>query len=93
MAARLLISSLDRTNSDSQPLATAARNLPQQRPVRRPRCINCLFGLVVLDLHMDRQPDAATVRRLRGALSSGQSGDQGVISQFSYLVKWQQGKG
>ena len=94
MAAQLLISSLDRTNSDSQPLATAARTFLNNGLSNDPRCINCLFGLVVLDLHMDRQPDAATVQRLREALGSGPVGATEVsISQFSYLVKWQQGKG
>ena len=94
MAAQLLISSLDRTDSDSRPLAAAARTFLDNGLSNDPRCINCLFGLVVLELHMDRQPDAATVQRLREALGSGQVGATEVsISQFSYLVKWQQSEG
>ena len=50
-----------------------------------------MFGLIVLDLHQDRQPDPALITRLADALRSGYVGPTKVsISQFSYLVKWQQ---
>lgn len=94
MAAQLLISSLDKAGRDPQPLAAAARTFLNNGLINDPRCINCLFGLLVLDLHLDNQPDAALVEHLRDMLASGDVGATEVaISQFSYLVKWQQSDG
>ncbi|MCB1641060.1 MAG: hypothetical protein KDI37_04950, partial [Xanthomonadales bacterium] len=94
MAAQLLISSLDKAGRDPQPLADAARTFLNNGLANDPRCINCMFGLLVLDLHLSNQPDPALTGHLRDSLRAGDVGATEVaISQFSYLVRWQQSDG
>ena len=53
-----------------------------------------VFGLIVLDLYLDRQPPRPVVDRLVSGLADGNVGPTKVaISQFGYLVKWQQSDG
>ncbi len=56
------------------------------------RCINCLFGLLVLDLHLNKPPDpAVTSQRLKQTLRSGYVGPTRFPSASSaILVKWLQ---
>ena len=51
---------------------------------------NALFGLVVLNLHVSKPPQAAWVDMLEQALRHGDVGPTRLsISQFFYLVRWQ----
>jgi hypothetical protein len=94
MAAQMLISALDNSEDDAPVLADAARSFLNNGLAADPRCINCLFGLIVLDLHRDVQSDPAVIARLTESLRSGYVGPTKVsLSQFSYLVKWQRGQG
>jgi tetratricopeptide (TPR) repeat protein len=91
MAGQVFISALMNSEGHAPELANASRAFLQKGIAADPRCINCMFGLIVLDLHLDRQPDTALVARLADSLRSGYVGPTKVsISQFSYLVKWQQ---
>jgi hypothetical protein len=91
MAGQLLITSLDKAGSEAPKMAEAARTFLNNGLLADPRCINCLFGLIVLDLHLGQRPEAGAIRQLRDALRSGYVGPTKVsISQFSFLVKWQQ---
>jgi tetratricopeptide (TPR) repeat protein len=54
-----------------------------------PNHVDSLFGLVVLELHVGRVPDAALVDELVARLKRVQFGPLNVsIAQFSYLVEW-----
>jgi tetratricopeptide (TPR) repeat protein len=54
-----------------------------------PSNVDGLFGLVVLDLHVGRVPDAALVDELATRLKRVQFGPLTVsIAQFSFLVEW-----
>jgi tetratricopeptide (TPR) repeat protein len=91
MAGQLLISSLDKAGGNAPELADAARTFLSNGLVADPRCINCLFGLLVLDLHQNHPPDPAMIERLKETLRTGYVGPTKVsVSQFSYLVKWLQ---
>jgi len=93
-AAKMFISALGQTPGDAPRLDDAARHFLQKGLNADARCINCLFGLVVLDLHQDRQPAPDLVARLQDTLRTGFVGPTKVsISQFSFLVKWQQSDG
>jgi hypothetical protein len=94
MAGQLLITALDRPGVDRDAVAHAARTFLESGLGADPRCINCLFGLLVLDLHLDRQPDPALVDRLADALRSGHvDATNTSTSQFSYLVRWHRSDG
>lgn len=94
MAGQLLISALDRPGVDREAVAQAAQTFLQGGLDADPRCINCLFGLLVLDLHLDRQPDPALVGQLAAALRSGHvDATNASVSQFSYLVRWHRSDG
>jgi hypothetical protein len=94
MAGQMLISAVAKSDVDAPELADAARSFLQNGLSADPRCINCMFGLIVLDLHLDAQPDTAAVARLADSLRSGDVGPTKVsIGQFSYLVKWQRSDG
>jgi hypothetical protein len=89
MAAQVVIAALDKASGNVPELANAARTFLNQGLVADARCINCLFGLVVLDLHLGNQPDPAIVARLGEALRVGNVGPTKVsVSQFGFLVKW-----
>lgn len=94
MAAQLLISALGKSQSDAPELAEAARSFLHNGLAVDARCINCMFALVVLDLNQGIQPPASLITRLNDALRVGYVGPTKVsVSQFSFLVKWQQSDG
>jgi hypothetical protein len=89
MAGQLLITAISKARGDISDLERSGRTFLHNGLAADPRCINCLFGLIVLDLHLDKRPDEAIVERLRNTLKSGHVGPTKVsVSQFSYLVKW-----
>lgn len=89
MAAQLLITALDKSKEETPKLAEAARTFLNKGLTANPRCINCMFGLVVLHMHLGQQPSKDNVRRLRDALRTGNVGATDVsITQFSFLVDW-----
>jgi|GEM_PF-204588 len=90
MAAQLTISALSNSEGGREELADAARTFLNRGLEVDPRCLNCLFALIVLELHLDRQPNAAILRQLTDTLRVGDVGPTKVsISQFSFLVNWQ----
>jgi hypothetical protein len=94
MAGQLLISASENSEDNAPALADAARTFFNNGLEADPRCINCLFGLVVLDLHRNKQPDPDLISRLAEALRSGYVGPTKVsVSQFSYLVRWHRSDG
>jgi len=89
MAGQLAISMVPKIDGDRSEMAAVARPLLEQGLAANPRCLNCLFGLVVLDLHLDRSPHPDTVDRLVSGLRTGPVDASRVsVSQFSYLVNW-----
>ncbi|MGB5744648.1 MAG: hypothetical protein WBM65_19730 [Sedimenticolaceae bacterium] len=91
LAGQVLITSLDKAGDNAPELADAARTFLHNGLTADPRCINCLFGLLVLDLHQNKPPDPAVLERLKQTLRSGYVGPTKVsVSQFSYLVEWLQ---
>ena len=94
MAAQLVISTIAEADGDTSELERAGEMFLDRGLEADPNCINCLIGKVVLALHVDRVPDAELLGRLSEALKSDYVGATKVsISQFSYLVKWQQSDG
>ena len=90
MAAQVLIAAIQQADDNAPELIGAARTFLYKGLDADPRCINCLFGLIVLDLHLDKAPHPAVISRLADALRSGHVGPTKVsVSQFSFLVKWQ----
>ena len=90
MAAQVLIAAIEQADGKAPELIGAARTFLYKGLDADPRCINCLFGLIVLDLHLDKAPHPAVIARLGDALRSGHVGPTKVsVSQFSFLVKWQ----
>jgi tetratricopeptide (TPR) repeat protein len=90
----MLIGALDKNGDGAPALADAARTFLANGLAADSRCINCLFGMVVVDLHMNIQPEQALIDRLADALRSGHVDATKVsISQMSYLVKWQRSDG
>ena len=90
MAGQFLISALDKSGADAPVLADAAQRFLEAGLRADERCINCLFGLLVLDLHRDRRPSRALLERLQQTLRSGYVGPTKVsVNQFSFLVQWQ----
>lgn len=89
IAAQILISAIDRHDGDIGVLAEAAEQFLDAGLAIDSGCVDCLFAKLVLDLHLDRKPDAARLDRLRQILRSGDVGPtQMSISQFSFLVRW-----
>lgn len=94
MAAQLVISMIANTKGDTSELEATAETFLDQGLRADPNCINCLFGKVVLAIHVDRVPDPGLLDQLSSALRTGFVGATKVsVSQFSYLVKWQQSDG
>lgn len=94
MAAQLMILTIGKAEGDKSPLDRAANEFLSQGLRVDPGCINCLFGKLVLDLHMERRPEPELLDRLGFMLQNGHVGASRVsISQFSYLVRWLQGGG
>ena len=91
LAGQLLISALSNSDTGKDELADSGRAFLQRGIELDSRCINCMFGLVVLDLHLDKRPDADLIENLKTTLRSGHVGAMKVsVSQFGYLVRWQQ---
>ena len=87
MAAQVMITALSTAGGNAAELADTARSFLNRGLKADPRCINCLFGLVVLDLHLNVPPDPAVISRLSEALRTGHVGPTQVsVSQFSFLV-------
>jgi hypothetical protein len=94
MAAQMLIGAVGSSENAAPELADAARSFLHNGLEADARCINCMLGLVVLDLHQEMQPPSTLIARISDALRAGYVGPTKVsISQFSYLVKWQQSDG
>jgi hypothetical protein len=90
-AAQVLIAALARPTDDPAAIAAAARDFLDRGLAADPNCINCLFGHIVLDMHLEQTPDPATLERLTNALRTGHVDATSVtVSQFSFLVNWLQ---
>jgi hypothetical protein len=91
IAAKTLIGSLGQQDAERPLRAEIARQHLERGLAAKPGCTNCLFGLLVLDLHLDRAPSDALMARLTDALRSGYVDATTLsVGQFSFLVKWQQ---
>lgn len=89
-AAQLLIASLEHAGDSRSHLASTARSYLERGLQSDANCVNCLFGLVVLDLHLGQRPPAETIDAIVQALRSGHVDATTVsVGQFSYLVNWQ----
>ena len=94
MAGQLLISAVAKSERAEPKLAEAARTHLRDGIAVDPRCINCMFGLMVLELYQGRQPGSALVAGIGAALRSGYVGPTKVsVGQFSHLVKLQKRDG
>ena len=94
MAAQLLISVIGESEGDTRELEAAAREFLHTGLRIDPECLDCLFGLIALDLNLGRQPPPATIERLRTSLRNGNVGPTHVsISQFSFLARWHRSDG
>ncbi|MCB1923408.1 MAG: hypothetical protein KDJ27_06600 [Gammaproteobacteria bacterium] len=94
MAAQMLIVAIDTSEGDKASLAAAADTFLDRGLEIDGKCIDCLFGKVVLHLHMGAQPPAALLERLQHALANDDIGPIDLsISQFSFLVRWQRREG
>ncbi|WP_078119412.1 hypothetical protein [Thiosocius teredinicola] len=93
-AAQFLISAVEHADESRPQIAQAAADYLLKGLEADSRCLNCLFGLVVLDLHLNQRPSDATVNMLSDALKDGDVGPTRVsVSQFSFLVDWQKAGG
>lgn len=89
MAGQLAISMAPKIPGDKTEIANVASQFLEQGLTANDRCLNCLFGLVVLDLHLDRPINSSTLERLVKALREGTVDPALVsVSQFSFLVDW-----
>jgi hypothetical protein len=93
-AAQYMIAAIDHTEGPPTAVVETARTLLNNGLKSNSGCLNCRFGLVVLDLHLDREPDSIVVKDLIRELREQDLGATEVsVSQFSYLVRWQLSKG
>lgn len=89
-AAQLLIAAIGRDPTRADQFAPAARDFLHAGLKADPGALNCLFGLLVLDLHLDKTPPPDLIDRLTTQLRSGYIGPTKLaITQFNYLVTWQ----
>ena len=89
LAAQALISMLGDAKQDAGPVATAADGFLDRGLAIDPDCIDCLFGKVILSLHLGQQPSPTVLKRLQKALATADVGPTNVaVSQFSFLVRW-----
>ena len=94
LAAKLLISSLEKAKENQKDIAQSAEEFLNKGIAVDPQCINCYFGKVVLKLHLDQLPSQETIIQLTNALRTGDVGPTKMsINQFSYLVKWHRSDG
>ena len=88
-AAQLMITVLGKSKDRPQEIVDLAEYYLHQGLSVDTRCINCLFGMIVLDLHLGKAPDPGVISRLTDALRQGYVGPTKVsLNQFSFLVKW-----
>jgi len=89
-AAQVLITALPGAGEQTQAIAETARTFLHRGLAADPRCINCLFGLIVLDLHLGQAPEADVIDQLKATLQAGDIAPTKVsTNQFSFLVRWQ----
>jgi tetratricopeptide (TPR) repeat protein len=89
MAGQLVITMVPKIQGDKAEIANVAEQFLEQGLKANDRCLNCLFGLVVLDLHLDRPVNPDTLERLEYALRDGPVDASLVsVSQFGFLVNW-----
>ena len=94
MAAQLLIAMIGQSIGDTDDLEAAARQFLLTGLRLDEGCIDCLFGLVALDLHVGRQPHGDVIGALRDKLRTGDVGPTHVaVTQFSFLARWHKGDG
>ena len=94
MAAQLLITAIGKSQGSTDELEAEARRYLLTGLRLDVGCIDCLVGLVVLDLNLGRVPPALVIDALRQRLRSGHVGPTHVaISQFSFLARWHRGGG
>ncbi|MCB1773736.1 MAG: tetratricopeptide repeat protein [Gammaproteobacteria bacterium] len=90
IAAKTLIGTLNRHDAERPLRADIARRHLERGLAADPTCTNCLFGLLVLDLHLDRVPSDDLMSRLTDVLRDGRVDATTLsVGQFSFLVKWQ----
>lgn len=87
-AAQFYIGLLGRTANQAEAYSAARQHLLNVLE-SIPDHPNALFGLLVLDLHVDRPPEPWVIDKLERALREGAVGPTRLtISQFSFLVRW-----
>jgi tetratricopeptide (TPR) repeat protein len=92
MAGQLAIAMLPQIQGDKAEIANVAEQFLEQGLKANDRCLNCLFGLLVLDLHLERAPEQGNLDDLVRGLRSGPVDASIVsVSQFNYLVEWAKG--
>ena len=90
IAAKTLIGSLNQHDAERPLRADIARRHLERGLAANPNCTNCLFGMLVLDLHLDRPPSDSLMTRLISALRTGYVDATTLsVGQFSFLVEWQ----
>lgn len=88
--AQVLMDRIGRTGDDAKTYQAAKYYFDRTRQLD-PANINALFGLVFLELYVDRDPSAHTMDSLLEKLRHGTLGPTKLtIGQFVYLVRWQQ---
>jgi len=94
MAAQLFIAAIDKNEGEVEGLAKAANYHLDEGLRIDPRCIDCQFGKIVLDLQLGRSPPQETLNRLNDSLRNGDVGPTSLsISQFSFLSRWHRSDG
>ena len=94
MAAQLFIAAIDKSEGDTAGLAEAARYHLDEGARIDPRCLDCLFGKIALDLQLGQSPPQETIDRLVEHLRNGDVGPTSVsISQFSFMSRWHRSDG
>lgn len=90
LAGKVLIGILNRGGAPRAEIADAARDFLEAGLAAEPGCANCRFGLMILDMHLERTPPDAVVQALEDALRHGRVDATTVaVSHFSFLVEWQ----
>lgn len=94
LAGQFLIAATANGGDAREQFGRAAADFLNQGLDADPACLNCLFGLLVLDLHLGRQPSEDLVDRLSDKLRSGEVDATKIsVGQFSYLTKWHRSDG
>lgn len=89
-AGQFMIGAIENSGSAKPKIEQSARHFLQQGLAAEPQCLNCMFGLLVLDLYLNQTPAAQNLERLTQALKTEYVGPTRVsVSQFGFLVDWQ----